>query len=189
MKSTGTDKTNRGTERLSRTLPDYLINNLEIVFVGLNPGLYSAQIGHYYANKVNRFWNALSASGLIPDPMEAKDDWRLTSWGIGLTDIVKRPTSGIHEVSKREFRDGAKKLRDKVVRYSPRVVCFNGLTGYRVCCGKAASVGYGETRFGGARVFVIPSTSPRNARYSLGDITAALSDLKEFNEALRGSVK
>lgn len=186
-KNTNTDETKGGIAGSAGTLPDYLINNLEIVFVGLNPGLYSAEIGHYYANTVNRFWKALSASGLIPDPMGAEDDWRLTSWGIGLTDIVKRPTSGIHEVSKREFRAGAKRLRDKITRYAPRVVCFNGLTGYRICCGKAASVGYGDTRFGGARVFVIPSTSPRNARYSLADITAALHDLKEFNEALQGS--
>ena len=85
------------------TLPDYLQKNLDIVFVGLNPGSYSAEVGHYFANKVNRFWEALSASGLVPDPVGPEDDVRLITWGIGLTDIVKRPTGGIHEVSQAEF--------------------------------------------------------------------------------------
>ena len=166
------------------TLPDYLTENLDIVFVGLNPGLYSAQVGHYFANKVNRFWEALSASGLVPDPVGPEDDARLMAWGIGLTDVVKRPTSGIHEVSNREFRRGAKALREKIIQYAPRIVCFNGLTGYRICCGKDAWLGDREHRFGGAHVFAVPSTSPRNARYSLRDIVAALHDLKEFKESL-----
>ena len=179
----------RGDAWQGRTLPDYLRKNLDIVFVGLNPGLYSAEVGHYFANKVNRFWEALSASGLVPDPVGPEDDARLMSWGIGLTDIVKRPTRGIHEVSQAEFRRGAKALREKIVHYAPRIVCFNGLTGYRICCGKDAGLGDREHRFGGAHVFAAPSTSPRNARYSLSDIVAALRDLKEFKESLQAKAR
>ena len=174
-----------GDEWQRRTLPDYLRKNLDIVFVGLNPGLYSAEVGHYFANKVNRFWDALSASGLVPDPVGPEDDARLMVWGIGLTDIVKRPTRGIHEVSPTEFRRGAQALREKIVYYAPRIVCFNGLTGYRVCCGKDAGLGDLDHRFGGAHVFAVPSTSPRNAHYSLHDIVVALHDLKEFKETLQ----
>ncbi len=166
------------------TLPDYLQKKLDIVFVGLNPGRYSAEVGHYFANKVNRFWESISASGLVPDPVGPEDDVRLMTWGIGLTDIVKRPTGGIHEVSQAEFRRGAKVLRAKILDYRPRIVCFVGLTGYRICCGKDAGLGDREHRFGGAHVFAIPSTSPRNAHYSLRDIIAALHDLKEFKESL-----
>jgi TDG/mug DNA glycosylase family protein len=169
------------------TLPDYLREGLDIVFVGLNPGLHSAQVGHYFAYKHNRFWAALSASGLVPGPMGPEDDVRLLQWGIGLTDVVKRPTRGIHELTTTEFRRGAKALQEKLSLYKPRIVCFVGLTGYRVCCGKDSGSGRKANRFADAQVFVIPSTSPRNARYSLDAIVAALHDLKEYLETVRGS--
>jgi len=169
------------------TLPDYLSEGLDLVFVGLNPGLYSATVGHYFAYKQNRFWPTLSLSGLIPESIGPEDDARLLEWGIGLTDIVKRPTHGIHEVSTTEFRRGAKVLREKIERYQPRVVCFIGLTGYRICCGNENGPGTHAGHFGGASVFVIPSTSPRNASYSLERIVAALRDLKEYLDNLRNA--
>jgi TDG/mug DNA glycosylase family protein len=168
-------------------LPDYLREGLDLVFVGLNPGLYSAKVGHYFAYKQNRFWPALSLSGLIPESIGPEDDAKLLEWGIGLTDIVKRPTRGIHEVSTTEFRRGAKVLREKIERYQPRVVCFIGLTGYRICCGNESGPETYAGRFGGASVFVVPSTSPRNASYSLERIVAALRDLKEYIDNLRSA--
>lgn len=177
----------KGKSEMSWTgasLPDYLRPGLDIVFVGLNPGLYSAQVGHYFAHKQNRFWPALSASGLIPEIIGAEADARLPDWGIGLTDIVKRPTHGIHELTKTEFRRGAKALEEKIEYYKPRIVCFVGFTGYHVCCGKEGAAGRQDALFGGAHVFVIPSTSPRNAHYSLATIIAALRDLKEYRDRL-----
>jgi TDG/mug DNA glycosylase family protein len=167
-----------------KTLPDYLRPGLDIVFVGLNPGLYSAQIGHYFAHKQNRFWPALSASGLVPELLGPESDARLPDWGLGLTDIVKRPTHGIHELTPSEFRRGSKELEEKIEYYKPRVVCFVGFTGYHVCCGNEGGTGRQDARFGGSHVFVIPSTSPRNAHYSLATIIAALRDLKEYRDRL-----
>lgn len=176
-----------GPDRLP-SLPDYLRPNLDIVLVGLNPNRYSAQLGRYFARRQNRFWNALSASGLVPDPVGPGDEARLLGWGIGLTDVVKRPTGGIHELGPDEFRHGAQQLRDKIARYRPRIVCFNGLTGYRVCCQtKQARVGRQTERFGGARVFALPSTSPRNAHYSLSDIIAAMRDLGRLRDELKNA--
>lgn len=167
------------------TLPDYLRKNLDLVFIGLNPGLYSAQIGHYFARKQNRFWTSLSASGLVPEPVGPGDETRLLDWGIGLTDVAKRPTRGIHELGSDEFLAGAQKLRKKILRYKPRVVCFNGFTGYRMCCEtKDGRAGLQSERFGGAPVFVLPSTSPRNAHYSLQDIIVAMQDLKQYRDEL-----
>lgn len=172
----------------NETLPDYLCKNLDVVFIGLNPGLYSARIGHYFARKQNRFWTALSASGLVPEPVGPGDETRLLSWGIGLTDVVKRPTGGIHELSSDEFRAGARNLRGKILRYKPTIVCFNGLTGYRMCCEtKDVRAGLRSDRFGGAHVFVLPSTSPRNARYSLANIIVAMQDLKQYRDELADS--
>ncbi|MGE0682753.1 MAG: mismatch-specific DNA-glycosylase [Candidatus Binatia bacterium] len=167
-----------------KTLPDYLRPGLDIVFVGLNPGLYSTEVGHYFAHKQNRFWPALSASGLVPELLGPESDARLPDWGIGLTDIVKRPTHGIHELTPSEFRRGARELEEKIAYYKPCVVCFVGFTGYHVCCGKEGGTGRQDARFGGSPVFVIPSTSPRNAHYSLTTIIAALRDLKEYRDRL-----
>ncbi len=168
----------------AETLPDYLQPGLDVVFVGLNPGLYSARVGHYFANTVNRFWKALSASGLVPERVGPEDDARLPGWGIGLTDIVKRPTRGIDEVSRAEFRQGAAVLHTKIAACAPRIVCFNGLVGYRLCCGNAAGLGDRTRRFAGAPAFAVPSTSPRNARYTFEDIVAALRDLRVFKSEL-----
>ncbi len=169
-----------------RNLPDYLRNNLDIVLVGINPGYYSAQIGRYFARKQNRFWTALSASGLVPEPVAPGDEERLLDWGIGLTDVVKRPTRGIHELQAEEFRHGARQLHEKIVRYRPRIVCFNGLTGYRACCGtKQIRIGRQTESFGGARVFTLPSTSPRNAHYSLADIIAMMQELGRLRDELK----
>lgn len=172
-----------------KTLPDYLENDLDIVFIGLNPGLYSARIGHYYANKANRFWKALSASGLVPEPVGPQDDAHLLSWGIGLTDIVKRPTRGIDELSRAEFRRGAETLHKKIARYAPRNVCFNGLVGYRLCCGNDATLGDRTHHFAGAHAFGVPSTSPRNARYTLDDLVSAFRNLRELKAALENTAR
>jgi TDG/mug DNA glycosylase family protein len=177
-------KTQQGKAWQGETLPDYLREGLDIVFVGLNPGLYSARVGHYFAMPQNRFWSALSASGLVPHPVGPEDDARLLEWGIGLTDVVKRPTSGIHELSRGEFRQGAKVLQEKLLRYKPRVVCFVGLTGYRVCCGEKSALGSQAGHLGESQVFVVPSTSPRNAHYSLDDIIRALKDLCQYRDGL-----
>jgi len=167
----------------AETLPDYLREGLDIVFVGLNPGLYSARVGHYFAMPQNRFWPALSASGLVPS-VGPEDDARLLEWGMGLTDMVKRPTSGIHELSRGEFRWGAKALQQKLLRYKPRIVCFVGLTGYRICRGENSALGSQAGCLGESQVFVIPSTSPRNAHYSLDDIIRALKDLRQYRDRL-----
>jgi TDG/mug DNA glycosylase family protein len=183
MAKRSTNKTD--TSWQGDTLPDYLREGLDVVLVGLNPGLYSARVGHYFAFRHNRFWAALSASGLVPEPVGPEDDARLLEWGIGLTDVAKRPTRGIHELTPLEFRRGAKALQEKIAFYKPHVVCFIGLTGYRVCCGARGTPGRRADRFAGAQVFVIPSTSPRNAHYSLTAITAAFRDLKEFLHRVR----
>jgi mismatch-specific thymine-DNA glycosylase len=88
------------------TLPDYLPNRPDILFVGINPGSYSAQQGHYYARATNRFWWALHASGLVPAPLGPQEDWRVVQFGLGLTDLVKRPTNSAAHAATNSSRDG-----------------------------------------------------------------------------------
>src|SRR5690242_17003195 len=86
-----------------KTLPDYLSSGLKLVFIGINPGYFSAQVGHYYARPGNLFWWALSNSGLVPRDVKPEDDAALQEWGIGLTDVVKRPTHSSGDLRQEEF--------------------------------------------------------------------------------------
>lgn len=162
------------------TLPDLLRRGLYLVFVGINPGVFSYSRGHYYANRGNLFWWALNNSGLVSVEVTYKDDASLLSHGIGFTDVVKRPSNSSSELAKDEFRAGAANLITKIGRYSPMVVCFNGLTGYRHCFGISACPGPQELTLGRTKFFVIPSTSRRNAQYQKAEILNLFIDLKIF---------
>lgn len=170
-------------------LPDYLATGLDIVFVGLNPGEYSDRVGHYFARQQNMFWGALYASGLLPEPLTPNDDSRMPQLGYGLTDIVKRATANASHVADVEFAEGAKVLRAKLEPLSPRVVCFVGLVGYRAGIDRHALPGEQVLRWSESRLFVTPSTSPRNARYR-PEIVDWFVRLREFlTEVKRGEIK
>ena len=159
-----------------QTLPDYLADGLDIVFVGLNPGLYSVQVGHYFATPRNRFWTALNLSGLVAEPMSAENDLRMLDHGIGFTDVVKRPTRGASELRAADFRRWAPVLRGKLECHAPRIVCFHGTSVYRgylkYAVGSACRPELGEqpAAIGSSRVFVVPNPSPANATWSLDDL-------------------
>jgi TDG/mug DNA glycosylase family protein len=150
-------------------LPDYLQPGLDLVFVGINPGRHSAREGHHYAGPGNHFWPLLYEAGLIPDPMTYKDDARVPNFGIGLTNIVARPTRGIEELTLAEMQAGARRLRAKLRRFAPAVVCFNGKQIYEVFTGRRCVLGEQADAAEGAKVFVMPSTSPRTASYQRAD--------------------
>jgi TDG/mug DNA glycosylase family protein len=149
---------------MHRELPDYLRSRLRLVFVGINPGKTSAERGHYYARPGNPFWEFLFESGLTARRLYPEDDQLILDFGIGLTDVVKRWSRSSGDLSAQEFRVGATRLADKLKRITPQVVAFNGKVAYEKFSGRAARLGWQEERIAGARVFVLPSTSPRNAR-------------------------
>ncbi len=146
-------------------LPDYLAPSLQIVFVGINPGTYSDKIGHYFARKQNLFWTALYESGLVPVPLKPEDDARLLEFGYGLTDVVKRATPNASYVEGHEFQEGARALQAKLIPLNPAMICFVGLVGYRQGFDRKAGLGPQETRWAESRLYIVPSTSPRNAYY------------------------
>lgn len=151
---------------MNLSLPDILEGDLDIVFVGINPGHYSARVGHYYAQPANRFWPLLYRSNLLPRPLNSLDDWKLPRFRMGLTDLVKRTTSGANELRREELKKGGVFLQRKLKFYRPRMVCFNGLLVYRILFNKDGGPGLQEEKFGSTQVYVIPSTSPRNAQYT-----------------------
>ena len=146
-----------------RTLPDLLRKNMKLVIVGINPSERSARVGHYYAGRGNQFWPLLCESGIVPEELECRDDVRLVQFGIGLTDLVKRPTKGVEEIERGEFAEGRVLLAKKLEEFAPRVVAFNGKTAFESFAGRPCKLGLQKERLYGARVFVLPSTSAQNA--------------------------
>jgi TDG/mug DNA glycosylase family protein len=123
----------------------------------------------------------LNESGIAPQPLGPGDDARVVEFGLGLTDLVKRATNSAGEVKKMEFVKGGRKLRAKIAPLEPRVVCFVGLTGYRAAFDAHARLGAQASAWGAARLFIVPSTSARNARYR-NEIVEWFRKLKMFLE-------
>ena len=172
---------NRG---IMLSLPDYLAPNLDVIFVGINPGEYSARVGHYFARRQNLFWTALNESGLVPERLSPEDDYRLPQFGLGLTDVVKRATRNSGYVTESEFISGGKRLRAKLKPLAPRVACFVGLVGYRIAFDRRAVLGTQAEQWGRAHLFIVPSTSPRNAYYR-PEIISWFKHLKEYLDQLK----
>jgi len=168
-----------------RTLPDYLRKGMKLVFVGFNPGERSARVGHYYAGRGNIFWPALYDSGIVPEPLEYTDDRRLIEFGIGLTDLVKRPTKGVEEIERQEYAEGRFVLSQKLEQFAPRVVAFNGKMVYEKFAQRPCKLGLQKERLYGAHVFVLPSTSGQNAT-GLGHKVRYFRQLAQFLKGLDG---
>ena len=146
-----------------RTLPDYLRRGMRLIVVGCNPGERSARLGHYYAGRGNLFWPLLYDSGVVPELLDYRDDKRIIEFGVGLTDMVKRPTRGIEEIHREEFAEGRILLAQKLEEYAPQVVAFNGKLVFEKFAQRPCKLGLQKDRLYGAQVFVLPSTSRRNA--------------------------
>jgi TDG/mug DNA glycosylase family protein len=147
-----------------------------VLFVGINPGIRSAAIGHHFAGFSNRFWKLLFDARLVPEPIGTEDDARLPEWGFGITNLIPRPTPGIDTLTPQEYVDGERALRRKVRRWKPEIVAFVGVTLYRSVFGtRTARIACGlqPERFEGARVFVLPNPSGRNANFSYAQMLAA----------------
>ena len=150
-----------------RTLPDYLSQGCKLVIVGCNPSLVAARTGFYYSGRGNQFWPLLHDSGLVPERLKPTDTERISEFGIGLTDLVKRPTKGSDGVSSWEFGEGRDVLDRKLRTIGcPRVIVFNGKIVYERFTGRRCEYGAQDHLLYGAQVYVMPSTSRRCARTS-----------------------
>jgi TDG/mug DNA glycosylase family protein len=151
-----------------------------VLFVGINPGVRSAQTGHHFAGFSNRFWKLLYQSGLVPEPLTYLDDDRLPEWGYGITNIVARATPGIDELKPEEYAAGRLRLRAKVRRYRPEIVAFVGITVYRAMYPERrgpVAMGLQKEPLGETAVFVLPNPSGRNANYSYDEMLRAYRSL------------
>jgi TDG/mug DNA glycosylase family protein len=154
--------------RRARTLPDTVGPGMRLLVCGLNPSLYAADFGVGYARPGNRFWPAARAAGIVErdrDPVDA-----LVHHGVGMTDLVKRATTGASELTAAEYREGAARVERLARWLHPGAVCFVGLAGWRAAVDRSAAPGEQAAGFGGVRTYVMPSTSGANAHARLDDL-------------------
>jgi len=152
-------------------VPDLLRRGLDVVFVGINPGLYSAAVQHHFGRPGNRFWPALRLAGVTERVLSPHEEQQLLARGCGITNIADRATAAADELSDDELRAGARRLAEKVERLRPAVVAFLGVTAYRTALGRPrAGLGRQAETLGGAAVWVLPNPSGLNAHYTLEDI-------------------
>ena len=169
-------------------LRDRIKPGVRVLFVGINPGVRSAQTGHHFAGYSNRFWKLLYESGLVPEAITYEDDDRLPEFGYGITNIVARPSPGMNDLHPHEYQEGARVLMRKIRKFKPEVVALVGVTVYRALLlslgdkqapRRAITLGLQIPPMSiPARVFVLPNPSGRNANYSYSEMLAAFRDLR-----------
>lgn len=166
---------------LTRGLPDILAPNLRVVLVGINPGLYSAAIGHHFGRPGNRFWKTLAAAQLTPRLLTPQEDHTLPHYGLGLTNVVARTTARADELAAHELRAGALALERKVLEHGPKVVAVLGVTAYRTAFARPkAGLGLQPERLSGAKLWVLPNPSGLNAHHQLPDLARLFTELRNF---------
>ena len=162
-----------------RLLPDVLKPDLDVVFCGINPGLYSAATGHHFARPGNRFWPALYAGGFTGRLIKPDEDHLLPDWGSGLTNLVGRATAGAAELSRAELIAGLAVLEKKIGTFRPRWLAVLGIGAFRIAFQRPrASLGRQEERLGGASIWVLPNPSGLNAHHQPEHLAAAFRALR-----------
>jgi TDG/mug DNA glycosylase family protein len=166
------------------TIPDLVAPGLKVLFVGINPGLWSGATGRHFGNPGNRLWRVLHEAGFTPRRLLPSDADELLALGYGITNLVARTTATAAEIGDDEIRAGVLPLVEKVGRLQPREVAFLGLSAYRVGFGRPkAAVGPQPEPLAGARVWLLPNTSGLNAHYQVPDLVRLYRALREAVEA------
>lgn len=164
----------------SKTVRDVIAPDLLVLFCGINPGLYTAAVGHHFARPGNRFWPALFAGGFTERLLSPFDERELLKSGFGITNIVRRATATADQLTKGEIVEGAKILTAKVVRYRPRVLAILGMGAYRVGFDRPkGSLGRQSEMIGGTIVWVLPNPSGLNANYQSADLARLFRELRD----------
>lgn len=167
-------------------LPPIVADDLQVLFVGINPGLKSAEVGHNFARPGNRFWGALHDGGFTPRRLAPEEDVTLPRYGLGITNIAPRPTRAAAELSDAELRAGAAALETLVREIRPKLVAIVGVTAYRTAFGRRkAALGLQPDTIGGRPVWILPNTSGLNAHHTPADFGRRFAEARAFAEGLQ----
>jgi TDG/mug DNA glycosylase family protein len=194
----------------SLRLTDRIQPGVRVLFVGINPGVRSAETGHHFAGPSNRFWKLLWESRLVPEPITYEQDGRLPEFGFGITNIIARPSPGIDVLKPAEYVEGWKVLEAKIEKYRPGILALVGVTVFRAVLPliveagatpaavrtaapkvrgaaalrarpvRQAAIGLQPYAVHGARLFVLPNPSGRNANFSYPEMLAAFRALRRL---------
>ncbi|MBK1896709.1 G/U mismatch-specific DNA glycosylase [Chryseobacterium paridis] len=159
-------------------LTDIIAKNLTVIFCGINPGLKSANDGHHFSGRSNRFWKVLHQSGFTPYQIEAVNDTTILDFGLGLTTAVARPTSRADELSKEEFDNSLESFKAKITEFQPKYIAFLGKAAYKAFS-KKKEIPWGlqPEDFCGSRVWVVPNPSGLNRGFTLDDLVVSYGEL------------
>src|SRR5690625_3138502 len=162
-----------------RTLPDILTPGLDVVFCGINPGLYSAWSGYHFARPGNRFWPALHRSGFTPRQLTPAQQEELLALRLGLTNIVARASAAAAELTAAELRAGARAMEAKMRAHAPAWLAILGVTAFRTAFDRPdATYGPQDLMLGQTRAWLIPNPSGLNAHFTPPRLAAAFADLR-----------
>ena len=165
-----------------KTVRDVIAPNLRVLFCGINPGLYTAAVGHHFARPGNRFWPALHAGGFTDRVLSPFDERELLESGYGITNVVMRTTATADQLSREEIIAGGEQLRTKVLRYQPRVLAVLGVGAYRTAFNQPkAAIGRQTDTIGETVLWVLPNPSGLNANYQAPDLARLFRELKTFS--------
>jgi len=162
-----------------KLVPDIIAEKLIVLFAGINPGLYTAAIGHHFGRPGNRFWPALYCGGFTPRLFSPFEETLLLDLKLGITNVVERATARADELTDDELHSGGQRLKAKVERWRPTVIAFVGIGPYRVVTGvKDAGVGLQKSQFGGSHAWVLPNPSGLNAHYQPAALAKLFAELR-----------
>jgi double-stranded uracil-DNA glycosylase len=172
-------------EAAGKTLPDVIGPDLKVLFCGINPGLYTAAVGHHFARPGNRFWPALHQSGFTSRLMSPFCEGELLALGVGISNVVPHATASAAELTREDYVAGGRALARKIKRYRPRIVAILGLGAYRDAFARPqAQVGEQAERIHNACVWVLPNPSGLNANYQLPELVRLFSALRVKTETI-----
>ena len=162
-----------------KSIPDFIAPGLDVLFVGINPSLWSGAVGLHFARPGNRFWRALHEAGFTDRLLSPHEGRELLKRRIGVTNLVNRATASADELDVADYRRGARLIEAKIRRYRPKVVAFVGMGAYRVAFGRPrASGGRQEERLAGCEIWVLPNPSGRTAGYQMPALARAFRELR-----------
>jgi len=162
-----------------KTVRDIIAPGLRVLFCGINPGLYTAAVGHHFARPGNRFWPALYAAGITPRLLAPFEERELLPLGYGITNIVRRASAGENDLTPAELAAGGRRLAGTVRRYQPRCLAVLGVGAYRAAFARPkAQPGRQPEMLGSTALWLLPNPSGLNAHYQPEQLAALLRELK-----------
>jgi TDG/mug DNA glycosylase family protein len=167
-----------------KSIDPVIAPGLRVLFVGINPGLYTAWTGHHFARPGNRFWPALHRSGFTPRQLHPSEQEDLLGLGLGVTNVVERATATAAELSPAELREGGQHLEETAERFAPAYIAVLGVTAYRAAFGEPkAALGEQARALGPSRLWVLPNPSGLNAHFTPTDLARLFAELRETVDA------